>query len=222
MTPNKARGRPKGTGLNDAAQLRAIAGLMAADPGLRPTTAIKTLGITDPSVIRRLRDKYSAAERELMAEIAPELPFGSEAAAPTAPVAVEPARPAIAQHAKSILVPEPNTPAARAEERAPMTTPVVTAPVAQAMAQAGKPAATTPAHKRLSRPLHLPKPSETELPKWIGVGLSLYAFNLETQRVLLGTLMEWTPLAATLKTQLALTEAAIAMTSPLLAQSAKS
>lgn len=56
----QGRGRPKGTGLDDSAHLKAIADLIAANPELRPTTAIKDLGITDPSVIRRLRDKFHA------------------------------------------------------------------------------------------------------------------------------------------------------------------
>jgi len=53
-----ARGRPKGTGVDDAARLAAMAALIAANPGMKPTTAIKALGITNASVIRRLRDKY--------------------------------------------------------------------------------------------------------------------------------------------------------------------
>lgn len=53
-----ARGRPKGTGLDDAGPLAAMAELIAANPGMKPTTAIKALGITDPSTVRRLRDKY--------------------------------------------------------------------------------------------------------------------------------------------------------------------
>lgn len=53
-----ARGRPKGTGLDDAGPLAAIAELIAANPGMKPTTAIKALGISDPSTVRRLRDKY--------------------------------------------------------------------------------------------------------------------------------------------------------------------
>ncbi len=52
------RGRPKGSGLDDHGQLVAIAALIAKDPELKPTTAIKSLGISDPSTIRRLRDKY--------------------------------------------------------------------------------------------------------------------------------------------------------------------
>lgn len=62
------RGRPKGTGLNDRATLRAIAAVIGENPKLRPTTAIKSLGINNPSVIRRLRDKFHAARAELMAE----------------------------------------------------------------------------------------------------------------------------------------------------------
>jgi hypothetical protein len=53
-----ARGRPKGTGLDDAGPLAAIAELIANNPGMKPTTAIKALGFTDPSTVRRLRDKY--------------------------------------------------------------------------------------------------------------------------------------------------------------------
>ena len=53
-----ARGRPKGTGLDDAGPLAAIAEMIAANPGMKPTTAIKAVGITDPSTVRRLRDKY--------------------------------------------------------------------------------------------------------------------------------------------------------------------
>lgn len=59
MAEHATRGRPKGSGIDDSAQLAAIARLIDADPTLKPTTAIKALGISDPSVIRRLRDKYS-------------------------------------------------------------------------------------------------------------------------------------------------------------------
>lgn len=52
------RGRPRGSGLDDRASLRAVADLLDADPTLKPTTAIKRLGVTDPSTIRRLRDKF--------------------------------------------------------------------------------------------------------------------------------------------------------------------
>lgn len=59
MLQDKARrGRPKGSGIDDRTRLEAIAQLLAADPSLKPTTAIKSIGITDPSAIRRLRDKF--------------------------------------------------------------------------------------------------------------------------------------------------------------------
>lgn len=51
------RGRPKGSGLDDHAQLDAIRRMLAAKPGMKPTTAIRAAGISDPSTIRRLRDK---------------------------------------------------------------------------------------------------------------------------------------------------------------------
>lgn len=63
-----ARGRPKGSGLNDRDQLLAVARLIASNPGLKPTTAIRSTGITDPSAIRRLRDKFQLLSGELMAE----------------------------------------------------------------------------------------------------------------------------------------------------------
>lgn len=62
MSRNKhGRGRPKGSGLDDSARLAEIARLMAGDPALKPTTAIKLIGVTDPSTVRRLRDKLGAA-----------------------------------------------------------------------------------------------------------------------------------------------------------------
>lgn len=51
------RGRPRGSGLDDRSQLRQIAELLEADPTLKPTTAIKAIGVSDPSTIRRLREK---------------------------------------------------------------------------------------------------------------------------------------------------------------------
>ncbi len=51
------RGRPKGSGLDDSSQLRRVADLLEADPHLKPTTAIKAIGVSDPSTIRRLREK---------------------------------------------------------------------------------------------------------------------------------------------------------------------
>lgn len=74
MAEHATRGRPKGSGIDDSAQLAAIARLIDADPKLKPTTAIKALGITDPSIIRRLRDKYSEVRGGAAAPVAAEAP----------------------------------------------------------------------------------------------------------------------------------------------------
>ncbi len=60
-------GRPKGSGLNDRQQLETIAALLAANPKLKPTTAIRSLGVEDPSTIRRLRDKFRLEQASLLA-----------------------------------------------------------------------------------------------------------------------------------------------------------
>jgi hypothetical protein len=61
-------GRPKGTGVDDSRQLESLAALLVANPALRPTTAIRALGVEDPSVIRRLRDKFRMDQARLMAD----------------------------------------------------------------------------------------------------------------------------------------------------------
>ena len=63
------RGRPKGSGKDDWSRLQQIAALIAANPALKPTTAIKRIGVTNPSVIRRLRDKFHLAEDELLTTV---------------------------------------------------------------------------------------------------------------------------------------------------------
>jgi hypothetical protein len=66
-TANVRYGRPKGSGLDDSQQLQSIAALLAANPQLKPTTAIRFLGVDDPSTIRRLRDKFRVSQSSLMA-----------------------------------------------------------------------------------------------------------------------------------------------------------
>jgi hypothetical protein len=56
-TPGR-RGRPKGTGIDDNERLAQLDALLRIHPDLRPTTAIRQMGYSDPSAIRRLRDKY--------------------------------------------------------------------------------------------------------------------------------------------------------------------
>lgn len=52
------RGRPKGTGIDDSDRIARLAEVLKVRPELSPTTAIRDMGFTDPSTIRRLRDKY--------------------------------------------------------------------------------------------------------------------------------------------------------------------
>ena len=52
------RGRPKGTGIDDGDRIARLAELLRIQPDLKPTTAIRAMGIIDPSIVRRIRDKY--------------------------------------------------------------------------------------------------------------------------------------------------------------------
>ena len=69
MATTGKRGRPKGTGINDHETLLKVAYILAADPKKKRTTAIKDVGISNPSVVRRLRDKYQELEASLLAEV---------------------------------------------------------------------------------------------------------------------------------------------------------
>lgn len=66
----KSRGRPVGTGTDDTPYLERIADLMAADPSLRMTRAIKRV-LQQPdatSVVRRLQVKWKADGARFLAE----------------------------------------------------------------------------------------------------------------------------------------------------------
>ena len=65
----RQRGRPKGTGINDRETLVRVAEIISANPSLKPTTAIKQAGVTNPSTIRRLRDKFSENGDQLLADV---------------------------------------------------------------------------------------------------------------------------------------------------------
>lgn len=66
-TDKRPRGRPRGTGLKDGGTLQAMAELMAEDPTLRATAAIRRV-VTSPgdSHIRRLQVKWKAEGRQLL------------------------------------------------------------------------------------------------------------------------------------------------------------
>jgi hypothetical protein len=108
--PKRPRGRPKGTGINDAPVLAAVRLLMAGDRALRPTTAIKRAGVVDPSAVRRLREKLhtdATAERPRLAvaalaasrpETVSEMPVAARAASAPLPAAATPAHAPLSKH----------------------------------------------------------------------------------------------------------------------------
>lgn len=64
MVPTKPRrGRPIGTGIDDSDRIARLTELLRSQPQLKPTTAIRAMGFSDPSTIRRLRDKYKAVQK---------------------------------------------------------------------------------------------------------------------------------------------------------------
>ena len=81
------RGRPKGTGIDDSDRIARLVALLTTDPDLKPTTAIRCMGITDPSAIRRIRDKYKAALAASGTNTIAHIPLGSiRATGPVLPV----------------------------------------------------------------------------------------------------------------------------------------
>lgn len=89
------RGRPKGTGIDDSDRIARLDELLRVHPELRPTTAIRLMGFSNPSAIRRLRDKYKVFMLKTRIELTKEL----RGAAPTAgrsseqtPQAMQPGR----------------------------------------------------------------------------------------------------------------------------------
>jgi hypothetical protein len=68
------RGRPIGTGIDDSDRIARLAELIRTQPDLRPTTAIRAMGFSDPSAIRRLRDKFKAAQASTISATAGSAP----------------------------------------------------------------------------------------------------------------------------------------------------
>ena len=75
MTPKRSRGRPKGSGIDDEADLQAIADRILASDRLRPTTAMRQRyrslpGRTDSeeAAVHRWGEKWRSQKHRLMAE----------------------------------------------------------------------------------------------------------------------------------------------------------
>jgi hypothetical protein len=121
MAVDRKRGRPKGTGINDHEMLLKIAHLLVAEPTKKRTTAIKEIGVTNASVVRRLRDKYQEEEASLLAEVhAASAPAAAVAAPKTsrkaaaAAAAIVAAAPAVVETAAPVVAQAVNGHAARA------------------------------------------------------------------------------------------------------------
>jgi hypothetical protein len=85
--PRARRGRPKGTGIDDAAMLARIGAMLRADQALKPTTAIKQVGVTDPSIVRRLREKLKHRPTEAApAPLQPSPPARARRTKPATPI----------------------------------------------------------------------------------------------------------------------------------------
>ena len=67
--PKRRRGRPSGSGIDDAGTLAAVADTLVAHPGMKPTTAMKrsVRGI-QPSHLRRLQVKWKVDSEGLRTE----------------------------------------------------------------------------------------------------------------------------------------------------------
>lgn len=95
------RGRPKGSGLDDRVSLRAISELLEADPTLKPTTAIKRIGVSDPSTIRRLRDKLRTEGASHPAGRKSEAPAGEGIRSRSTQLSASPGVPTLARTERS-------------------------------------------------------------------------------------------------------------------------
>jgi hypothetical protein len=192
---NGKRGRPPGTGKNDTDRLMKIAALMAADPALKPTTAIKQIGETDPSTIRRLRDKLNE-QYALMT-----------AAAPTAALAAPqlPQLDVIADVAPVVApVPMAITPAIAAQ-------PAIPAPVAVAAVQIDK--APEIEFEHLFKPAPVQDPFMI-FGKWFGNGIETAAVLFEQQMMFAQSMLKAAPMKAMWRQQIVATEYLLMLSGP--------
>lgn len=208
------RGRPKGSGLDDRSQLRLITELLARDPNLKPTTAIKAIGVTDPSAIRRLREK-------LKTEPVPRRPSQPPAVSPapvsSAPTSRTPVLSALASPAP--VPPVPISPVPVAAEAPPVAA-VLAAPASPVRARAPDPAAiaadASPREPIPDSPASEPAPAvSSETPdvftQWCALGLSAASSTLEAQMALFNDFLEIPQVQCALRHQILWNEVAKAL-----------
>ncbi len=191
--PKKTRGRPKGSGLDDSSHLDAIAKLIAEDPDLKPTTAIKKLGITDPSAVRRLRDKYRTrgGPARLRGVQAPVQSALRSTAPKTSPVSRDGAAPGLTASSR------------RRQKR--RETPRVDSLRGPSVG----PVASVEAHE----------PPQEWLAVWGGLGVQALAASVDFQLSMAGHAMRWPAISAALRQQIFLSELAMSFYAPPSSQS---
>lgn len=194
------RGRPKGSGLDDRSQLRLIAELIARDPTLKPTTAIKAIGVTDPSAIRRLREKLKAEPVQIRTDEPP---------APVSAAAVASAS-ASAASVSSVSLAAEGLPASSVPA-APVSPPRAPAPAAARAAES--PACAPIPDSSASEPAPAAVSSETTdvFTQWCALGLSAASSTLEAQMALFADLLETPQVQCALRHQILLNEVAKAL-----------
>lgn len=183
------RGRPKGSGIDDQKFLSDIAAMIAAKPDLKPTTAIKALGVTDPSAIRRLRDKFHQFTSELIGSIGSEdtTLVNSEMPGPAAVASASTHRCLAAEISRSgdaLSAPPPSPAAALA--------PVETVPAARTTAGS------------------FPSPIDI-FAMWCGMGLDVISTAMATQAAMTRSLTRLPHVDMALRHQLAFNEMAMAL-----------
>jgi hypothetical protein len=195
------RGRPPGTGKNDTDRLLKIAALMAADPGLKPTTAIKRIGETDPSAIRRLRDKYNEQQALLVTGSAPTMAVCSIGLPMIQPVAVMPS-----------AVQSLGTGADAPTEVLEAT------PVASLTSVGGATCSQQCDEAEIDvRPLFKSAPVQDPfvvLGKWFGNGIETAAVLFEQQMMFAQTMLKATPVKAMWRQQIVATEYLLMLSGP--------
>ncbi len=158
--------------------------MIAAKPDLKPTTAIKALGVTDPSAIRRLRDKFHQFSSELMSG---------------------PASPAAGDVTVALVPSSVSTHRCLAAE-IPRSSDALSA-LPQSTAAAIAPAETAPAAPAASG--HYPSPIDL-FAIWCGMGLDVISTAMATQAAMTRSLSRLPHVDMALRQHLAINEMAMA------------
>lgn len=199
MSTTSARyGRPKGSGLDDSRQLESLAALLAANPALKPTTAIRSLGIEEPSTIRRLRDKFRMDQARLMADA--RRTYHAEGRIAGRPVLVH-------STARRPL----------ASIRAPMIAAAAAAATAPALAAdtaTSLPAAPPAPDKAIAARVAQQAPQPPLLAAWLELGVRATLAAIEQQAVLASHLLHHPAVETAVKGQLAVGAFCVAVMTP--------